>query len=164
MKRLILALAMCAAIASCQKKEDKDPIDVSKTTYLMDGKWQLKVSLWLPDVNDSNATWVDQYTPLPGCEKDNFYVFNTLTRVSLYEGGVKCNISAPDSIVYGYRLTNNDNYLEIYTNPDEENHSNVLAGTVTYSTIDSFMVTYRQQHPVDSAVTSEYKKTYVKIP
>jgi len=164
MKKIVLALAVCATIASCQKKEDTDPIDVSKSTYLMNGKWQLKAFTWLPDINDSTSFETDQYEALPGCEKDNYYVFNTLNRVSLYDNMTKCNISAPDSIVYGYVLSNNDNYLEVYTNPDDVNHVNVLYGSVTYESIDSFLLTNTQPHPVDSTKTSRYKRLFVKIP
>lgn len=165
MKKIILALACCSALfASCVKDEDKDPIDVSKTTYLMDGRWQLKVFTWLPDIGDSTSTPVDVYTPLPGCQKDNFYIFNTQTRTSLYEGNSKCNVSDPDSVVYGYNLTNNDQHLEIFTNPDDANHEIRLAGDMTYPTIDTFVITYLKQNPQDSTKTSRYTEKYVKIP
>jgi hypothetical protein len=162
MKKVILALAICATIVSCQKKEDTDPIDVSKTTYLMNGTWKLKFSTWLPDINDSTSFPVDVYTPLPGCEKDNFYKFNSINRTTLYEGGSKCDQTSPDSIVYGYKLTQNDQHLEIYTDPDAVDHSIVLAGTTTYPRIDSFVVTYTAPHPQDSTKTSRYVKAYVK--
>jgi hypothetical protein len=162
MKKAILALAICATIVSCQKKEDTDPIDVSKTTYLMDGGWKLKFSTWRPDINDSASFPIDVYEPIPGCEKDNFYKFNTTNRVSLHEGGSKCVQTNPDSTVYGYVLTQNDSHLEIYTDPDAPNHSIVLAGNVIYPRIDSFSVTYTAPHPTDSTKTSQYVKAYVK--
>jgi hypothetical protein len=163
MKKIILALACCSVLASCVKEEDKKPIDVSKTTFLMDGHWQLKVFTWLPDITDSTATPVDIYTPIPGCEKDNFFVFNTTSRVSLYEGSSKCDVNAPDSIVYGYYLTNNDKRLEIYTNPDDANHETLLAGDMTYPTIDSFVLTYLAPNPQDSTKTSRYVRKYAKF-
>lgn len=165
MKKIILAFACCAAIfASCVKDEDKDPIDVSKTTFLMDGRWQLKVATWLPDIDDSTSTPVDVYTPLAGCEKDNFYVFNTINRTSLYEGNSKCNITAPDSTLYGYKLTNSDKYLEIFTDPDADTHFTWLAGDMAYPSIDTFTVTYYKANPQDSTKTSRYINTYVKLP
>jgi hypothetical protein len=162
MKKVILALAICATIVSCQKKEDTDPIDVSKTTYLMNGKWKLKFSTWLPDMNDSASFPVDVYTPLSGCQKDNYYKFNTINRTTLYEGGSKCALSDPDSTIYGYRLTQNDLHLEIYTDPDAVDHNTILAGDVTYPRIDSFVVTYTGPNPQDSSKTSKYVKAYVK--
>ncbi len=163
MKKLILALACSAALASCVKKEDKDPIDVSKTTFVMDGKWQLKVYTWLPDVSDPTSSPVDVYTPLPGCRKDNFYIFNTKTRVSLYDNLSKCAITDPDSTVYGYTLTNDDKYLTIFNNPDDANHTNVLAGDITYPSIDTFVVTYLGINPQDTTKTSRYTEKYAKI-
>ena len=164
MKKIILAFACCSLFASCVKDEDKDPIDVSKTTYLMDDSWQLKVYTWLPDIADSASTPVDVYTPIPGCEKDNFFVFNTTNRTSLYEGMAKCIVSAPDSIAYGYTLSNNDKHLEIFTDPDGENHDILLAGDMTYPTIDTFVMTYLKQNPQDSTKTSRYVRKYVKQP
>jgi hypothetical protein len=162
MKKAILALAICATVVSCQKKEDTDPIDVSKTTYLMDKSWKLTFFTWLPDINDSTSTPVDQYTPLTGCIKDNYFTFYATNRVSLHEGGSKCDQSAPDSTVYGYELTNNDKNIRIYDNPDLPEHHNLLAGDITYPSIDSFVVTYTAPHPVDSSITSRYVKAYVK--
>lgn len=162
MKKAILALAICATVVSCQKKEDTDPIDVSKTTYLMDKSWKLTFFTWLPDINDSASFPVDVYTPLSGCEKDDFFRFYTKNRVSDNEGGSKCNLSDPDSTVYGYELTNNDKFLRIYTDPDLPEHDDVLAGDITYPSIDSFVVTYTAPHPQDSSKTSRYVMAYVK--
>lgn len=162
MKKVILALAICATIASCQKKEDTDPIDVSKTTYLMDGSWRMKVYTWLPDITDSAGIPVNIYTPIAGCQKDNYFTFYSINRTSLYEGGSKCNIAAQDSVIYGYKLTQDDKHLEIYNNPDEANHSVLLAGDMTYPTMDSFVVTYTAPNPTDSTKTSRYVRAYVK--
>lgn len=164
MKKLTLALACSALFASCVKKVDKDPIDVSKTTFVMNGMWQLKVFTWLPDVSDIASTPVDVYTPLPGCKKDDFYIFNTKTRVSLYNNLSKCGVTDPDSTVYGYTLINDDKYLTIFTNPDDAEHTNVLAGDITYPSIDTFVVTYLKTNPQDSTKTSRYTEKYVKLP
>lgn len=163
MKKLILALASCALFASCVKEEDKKPIDVSKTTFLMAGKWQLKVYTWLPDIADSTSTPVDAYTALPGCKKDNYFIFNTINRVSLYEGMSKCAISDPDSTVFGYTLTNNDQYLDIYTFPDEAEHTTYLGGDMKYPTIDTFVITYLKRNPQDTTKTSRYTEKYAKV-
>ena len=163
MKKVIFALAICASIVSCQKKEDTDPIDVSKTVYVMDKKWELKAYTWLPDINDSASFPVDEYTPLPGCQKNNYLIFNTINRVSEYEGDTKCNVNDPDSTVYGYILSNNDAHLQIYSNPDDVTHQIYFDGDVKYPSIDTFIVTYHGPNPADSNLISEYVKTYVKI-
>lgn len=165
MKKLIFALAACAVVViSCQKKEDKDPIDVSKTTFLMDGRWQLKVYTTLFDMNDSLSTPVDSYTPLAGCEKDDYLIFNTTNRVSRYQGATKCNISDPDSVIYGYQLSENDRKLWIYTDPESEIHENYLSGDISYPSIDSFTVIYTARNPQDTTKTSLIRKTYCKLP
>jgi hypothetical protein len=163
MNKIILSLAACAMIASCTKKEDKDPIDVSKTTLVMDGKWQLKAISWLPDVNDPTSFPVDDFSPLPGCEKDNFLIFKTKSNVTLFENGSKCSISAPDSIEYMYTLTNDDKFIRIYANAEDPANSSILAGDVKYPTVDSFIVTYTKTNPQNNDLTSRYVKTYVKF-
>ncbi len=161
MKKVIFALAICATIVSCQKKEDKDPIDVSKTTYLMSQHWQLKYYTLRPDVDDSSSFAAP--VTIPTCSQDDYLGFNTINRVSLYDGLSKCVIGSPDSIVYGYALTSNDAHLQIYTNPEDQNHQIYLEGAVTYPSIDSFIVTYRAPKQGDSTKTSEHIKYYVKI-
>lgn len=162
MKKLIFALATCTIFASCVKDEDKDPIDVSKTTYLKDGGWQLKKWTWLVNVDDSTSETRDIYEPLSGCEKDNYLIFNTNNTVTRYEGNSKCEISAPDSVAYSYELVDNDGFLRIWSNPEDKDNSIVLAGKAIYPSIDTFFVTYRKPHPSDSTKTSEYVETYVK--
>ncbi|WP_118952311.1 hypothetical protein [Taibaiella helva] len=165
MKKILLVGAACALVfAACQKKEDTDPIDVSKTTYLKNGKWQLKGLMWLPDIDDSMGVPVDQYTPLPGCKKDNYYVFTSINRTTYYEGDTKCNIADPDTVVLGYTLSDNDKHLELYDNPDDENHNILLSGDVAYPSIDTFVVTYMKRNPIDTTKTSRYTEKYVKIP
>ncbi|WP_118975408.1 hypothetical protein [Taibaiella koreensis] len=165
MKKLLLAGIACALVfAACQKKEDTDPIDVSKTTYLKSGKWQLKYLTWLPDIGDTMGVPVDQYTPLPGCKKDDFYIFTSINRATFFEGDTKCNVADPDSVALGYALTNDDKHLELYGNPDDETHNTVLAGDMTYPSIDTFVITYLKTNPIDTTKTSRYTEKYVKLP
>lgn len=163
MKKLLLAgLGFTLLFASCKKAdEDKQPIDVSKTKMLMSGKWQLKAYIFVNDINDPTSMQLDHYTPLPGCEKDNFFIFNTTSNVSLYEGKTKCAITAPDSTVYSYRFTNDEKYIQIYGNPDDVDNSLLLWGDVKYPSVDSFVVHYTTYNET-TEVTSGHTKTYVK--
>lgn len=165
MKKLILALTIGTLFASCQYKEDVDPIDVSKTAFVMDGYWMLKGGTWRPDVNDETSTPVDDYAPMPGCVKDNFYQFKTSNRVTLFEGLTKCIATAEDSTVLGYALTKNDSHLRIYSNPDDEPdlQTTIIEGGVKFPSIDSFVVTYDLPHPSVQDVTSRYTRTFVKF-
>lgn len=162
MKKIIFALASCAVLASCVKEKDKEPIDVSKTTYLMDGRWQLKVYTRYNDINDTTSV-SDALTPMSGCEKDNYFSFNTANVVIQHEGTSKCEITAPDSLEFRYGLTSNDNYLRIWSNPDDADNSIILAGDVKYPSIDTFIVSYNRPSPQDSSIIQKHVKTYVKL-
>ena len=166
MKKVILALSICATIVSCQRQQENVvPIDVSKTVYLMNDAWQLKASTWKADITDTINGPVDQYTSLPSCQKDNYWIFNSPSVVTMYEGKTKCNINAPDSTVYGYTLTNNDNYLTIYNGPvGSPNNTVYLEGNMAYPSIDTFVLTYQAPDPLDTSKTSQYVQTYVKQP
>jgi len=162
MKKVIFALAICASIVSCQKKEDTTPIDVSKTVYLMDKSWMIKAWSIRPDVSDTltppDPTYFDSKN---GCEKDNYIVFNTTNRATIYEGASKCDQQAPDSIVYGYTLSSTENYIKIFV-PDVPEEPTYVAGDMKYLSIDTFTLTYRLPKPGDSTITQEFKRTYVK--
>ncbi|PSK92033.1 hypothetical protein [Taibaiella chishuiensis] len=163
MRKLLLAgLGFTLLFASCSKsEEDKQPIDVSKTKMLMSGKWQLKAYVFVNDISDPTSMPLDYYTPLPGCEKDNFFIFNTTNQVSLYEGNTKCAATAPDSTVYNYNFTNDEKYLKIYSNPDDVDNSLILWGDVKYPTVDSFVIYYTTFNST-TEITSGHTKTYTK--
>ncbi len=163
MRKLLLAgLGLTLLFASCKKaEEDKQPIDVSKTKMLMDGSWKLKSYIFINDVNDPTSMPLDYYTPLAGCEKDNFFVFNTRSAVTLYEGNTKCAATAPDTIAYNYSFENDEKYLRIFANPDDVANSTILAGDITYPAPDSFIVKYTSYNET-TEVTSGHTKTYVK--
>lgn len=161
MRKLILALACCGLLASCVKDIDKEIVDVSKTTYLMNGKWQLKAMTWLPDINDPTAFPVDVYTSKGDCEKDNQFVFATSSVMVEYEN-LKCALTQPDSTIYNYALTQNDRFLSVWSNPDDVANSIFLAGDITFPSIDTFVVTYNGVHPQNQDLVSRYVKTFVK--
>lgn len=163
MKKVIFALAIGASIVSCQKKEDTDPIDVSKTVYLKDKSWLIKAWSIRANVADSNSIADPTYYDTKnGCEIDNFIVFNSASRATIHEGASKCDQNAPDSTVYGYTLTDNEKHIYIFTNPDDPEHQTYLDGDIKYPSIDTFTVTYRLPSPSDSTVIQEFVRTYVK--
>jgi len=163
MKKVIFALAICAAIVSCQKEEDTKPIDVSKTVYLMDKGWIVKGWTFRANVNDTLAPADSSYfNSINGCEKDNILVFNTTSKATIYEGGSKCDQQAPDSVEYYYTLSNNDNNIRIYGSPDDIDNTTYINGDITYSSIDTFSIKYRKPSPADPTIIQEFVKTYVK--
>lgn len=162
MKKIILVLASCSILASCVKDEDKEPIDVSKVTYLMDGKWQLKMSTMIPDITDPAAVPVDLYYPLIDCIKDNHLEFKSGSDVTEYEN-IRCNNQQFDLLDMKYSLEQNQQYLKIWLNPDDPDNSIFLAGDISYPSIDTFVVTYLGTNPDDETLTARFTKTYVKF-
>jgi hypothetical protein len=162
MKKLIIAIACTAALASCVKEEDKKIVDVSKTAYLMEGKWIMTAYTWLADVNDTTPGRADMYIGMNACDKDDVWKFHSREGVTEYEM-VKCNLTQPDSIALGYSLTNDDKYIKVFANPADPDNSLILSGDAVFPSIDTMIVTYRTPNPNDEEITSEYVKTYVRI-
>ena len=163
MKKLILALSCCAfAVLSCTPENDKVPIDASKARMLKDGSWQLKAYILIPDIAAEVPMPQDAYTPLPGCQKDDYMVFNEDNMLLIYQGLTKCNITDPDSTVYHYQLESDEKFLRVWANPDDPTNSVLMAGDVTYPSIDSFILTYTAPSIGDPDVTSRHTMTFVK--
>lgn len=164
MKKLILFFAAFSILfTSCQKSdEDLNPIDASKVKLLMDGYWKLTDYKVLPDVSDSTAFQMDLYTPIPGCEKDDFYKFVSPSIFTKYEGDSKCTVSAPDSVQFYYQLTENENHLIMWSNPDDREHSIIYDAQITYPSLKKFILVYRI-YSENTELTSEHTKTFQKM-
>jgi len=163
MKKIILFVAGIGLLASCSKNVKSDtPIDASKSKMLMDGAWQLKAYMINPDINDSLSIPQDAYTPLPGCVKDNFYVFHNAGVLVQYEGYHKCTLSDPDSVALLYQLSNNETHLRVWSNPDDPEHSVLFDGNMAYPSVDSFILDF-QTYDSAADMTSEHTLTYVKM-
>jgi hypothetical protein len=129
----------------------------------MDKSWIVRAWSIKPDINDTlNAPDTTYFSTINGCEKNNYLVFNSPNRVSMHEGASKCDEQAPDSVVYGYTLSNNDSHINIFTNPDGENHDTYIDGEIKYFAIDSFSIKYRLPDPANPDITQEFVKTYGK--
>ncbi len=162
MRKIVFALATCSILASCVKEENKNPIDVSKTTYLMDGKWQLKMSTIVKDITDPLSFPEDTYAVLQECVKDNYFQFKSESLVTDYEN-VRCQKDQPDYRDLYYALEANEGYLKIWLDPENPDGSIVLAGDISYLSIDTFQVTYVGRNPNNEDLTSRFVKTYVKF-
>lgn len=159
MKKLILILTVASvAFASCEKE---DPIDVSKTKYLMDGYWMLKGSTINSNIDDPASMDIDQYASLDGCLKDNIYAFRSSSKFVLGEGNLKCDVNNPDSTEMYWKFTAVDNsYLIVYKDQADVDNTIYWSGDVTYKTIDTFILTYTKVD--DDGVASRIKDMYVK--
>lgn len=163
MKKLILALSCCALVAvACTPEEATQPIDASKARMLKDGSWQLKAYILIPDIAAEIPMPQDVYIAMPGCQKDDYIVFNNDYVLSIYQGLTKCNITDPDSVVYQYTLENDEKFLRVWANPDDPDNSVLMAGDVTYPSVDSFIMTYIAPSVADPDVSSRHTMTFVK--
>lgn len=163
MKKILLALSCCAIVGmSCTPEEDTLPVDVSKAKMLMSGSWQLKAYMFTPDIAAEIPVFEDYYTPMAGCEKDDYFIFNNSNVMSKYQGLTKCNIADPDSMVYNYSLTQDENFMQVWADPDDPENSVLMAGDMTYPSVDTFIISSLLPNPLDPDVTSRHTMTFVK--
>lgn len=160
-KFFLFALGICL-FASCAKNVDEDgQVNATKQKMLMDKAWQLRGYMIDPDINDSTDIPVNAYTPIPDCKKDNYLIFNDDHTVSEYDHYIKCAMTDPDTVAYNYSLTNNENHLMVWSNPDDVDHSVVMDGDMTYPSIDTFILTFQVYDSIQK-ITSEHVQTFVK--
>lgn len=167
MKKLLLIFAAFGLLmTSCQKDldtaTDAPLIDASKAQLLMHGMWQLTGYTINPNINDSNAYAVDYFPPIPGCEKDNLIKFQSKSLMTIHEGLSKCVLSAPDSVDFSYSLTNDDQRITIWSNPDDMANSILYDGDITYPSLNKFVLYYLVYDEV-SEITSGHTRTYEKV-
>ena len=160
MKKFLFALAGVAIFATSCKKED--PIDTSKTKYLMDKYWRMSKSIYIGDVADPLDFGTDIFPGFPTCEKDDYYHFATSSTGELHDHFAKCSGTDPDQMPFFWTITNNETHLKLYTNPEFPDESVHLEGDVTYVSIDTFILTYTVYSDV-SEKTSRYTNTYYKL-
>ncbi len=170
MKKIVLALAGCAFLfASCEKaEEDKQPIDVSKTKFLMEGAWQLKAYTIVADISDPASPPIDAYAPIPACVKDDYLAFHSPNEVTEYAGDMKCPQSPgqdeqPDYLSFFYSLTNDDQHLTIWSNPDDPDNSIRMVGEMKYPSINVFEISYVLPNAQNGDLSSRHTLTYVRI-
>lgn len=161
-KLLLFTLGICL-FASCSKNLDTNgPIDASKQKMLMSAKsWQLRAFTLNPHLEDTNSVAYSIYNTIPDCQKDNYYIFNSQTTVSLYDHYLKCTLSEPDTIAYSYSLTNNEKHLKVWSDPHDPQNSIVMEGDMTYPSIDTFILTY-ETYDANADSTAQYVKTFVR--
>jgi len=159
MRKLLFAVAGLALFTASCKKED--PIDTSKTRYLMDDYWRLTKSIYIADISNPLDLGTDVYPDMLPCEKDNFMKFNTPSTFTIYDHYVKCTPGDPDEWAYFWQLSNNETHLKIFSDPAMPDETVFLEGDVTYRSIDTFIFTYTTFNE-DTEVTSRTTNTYVK--
>ncbi len=106
------ALAILLAgmtISGCSKKDSKDP---SRSELLASGSWKFSNA-----GIDANGDGVID-SPLPDgtigeCSQDDTFVFNTNGTGTADEGATKCDPADPQTVNFGWTLSNNDQNLTL---------------------------------------------------
>jgi len=160
MRKLLFAVAGLALFTASCKKED--PIDTSKTKYLMDDYWRLTKSIYISDISDPLNLGSDIYPDMMACVKDNFMKFNTASTYTVYDHYVKCSPGDPDTREFFWQLSNNETHLKIFADPALPDETVYLQGDMTYRSIDTFILTYTT-FDEDTEITSRTTNTYVKF-
>lgn len=116
MKKVLPALCLFAlAISTSCKKDDNNPGSSSgnKSSTLSSGKWKIISSTASYTVAGQQFNNIDIFTPLPGCQKDDLFLFNGDGTCTKDEGASKCSSSAPQTSDAGtWQLLNNENQLK----------------------------------------------------
>ncbi|MCW5921420.1 MAG: lipocalin family protein [Saprospiraceae bacterium] len=104
---LLLALLSAQAFVACKKDSTDAP-----NNALTNGRWRAIASTATITVGTINQT-VDALAMLPGCERDNFFIFQAGGTLITDEGATKCNSSAPQQTTGTWLLTQNDTRLVV---------------------------------------------------
>jgi lipocalin-like protein len=110
MTKLTLTVFSVILILSSCKKDSNSPNGVS--AILISGKWQITASTSVFTIAGDTQT-VDNFSLLPSCMQDNYYIFNSDGTGTTDEGTTKCDDSDPQTTSTGnWQLVNNDTQLQ----------------------------------------------------
>lgn len=112
MKYFFLTLTLVIILVSCAKKPVINP---SREDMLRTGRWKIsagKLYCRLPSGKDTLLDYLNYV--LPDCYKDNYIVFDSLFYGAVFTGATRCDASEGDQIPFRWRLTNNDNNMDLY--------------------------------------------------
>lgn len=168
MKKILLALSSFVLLftASCTKEIDDRDVDVSKPVYLQESYWMLTSLIENLDYGNEESLDKEIFPFLDDCIKDNVYEFETKSDFSVAEHHLKCNASNPDKTNYYYSISNKDNYIKIWSNPDDIDNSIYMQGEIT--TINTKKFTIKTVHYNESTTKTEMRlytyETYLVKP
>jgi len=107
----VLLLVMLSVVG-CTKTPDSTS---SVASTLMTGRWHITsgtLKMKLPNGNDTSLNYYSLF--LPVCHQDDYIRFYSSQYGAVYTSTVKCDPSEPDSVSFGWQLTNNNAGLNIY--------------------------------------------------
>jgi len=165
MKTLKLALTIAIAsigFVSCDKKEE--PIDVSKRAYLYDRAWNLIEHRHTINADDEFPVYTDVLATTSPCKYDDFYFFDTKTSGVYSDYFVRCDASLPEHTPIFLDISEDDQIISVYSNPDDINASLLIYGHMKTPHIDTFTVENRYWSEDTETFQLDFKKFVVTYP
>lgn len=157
---LISGLFAVATLSSCEK--EPEPIDVTKNAFLHERAWQMSDYRLTTNIDAEVPVWTDLFTMMDPCKKDDYFFFHTKNSGAVYDYFIKCATTDPDSEPFYFSITDNDQYITVYTNPEDMAGSIILQGKITTPHIDEFKVNHRYWNEA-TELTEEVEFTFNKI-
>lgn len=141
---LLSGLLILTALSSCDKQET---VDVTKTGYLYNRGWQIIGLRSTSNVDVEEPIWVNLYDAMDPCKKDDYYFFSTKSSGAVYDHFIKCALSDPDSVQFWFSVSEDDQFIKVYSNPEDVEGSILVQGKITTPHIDTFKVNHRYWNP-----------------
>jgi hypothetical protein len=111
-KYFLLALSLVLIFTACNKTPT--PQTPGKADILRTGKWKISSGTFIIRLPNGLDTTLDYMKFMSKCHQDDYIVFDSGMNAAIYNGATKCNPSEADHIPFLWKLTNNDNYMDLY--------------------------------------------------
>jgi hypothetical protein len=111
-KYFLLALSVVLIFTACNRTPK--PQTPGKGDILRTGKWKISSGTFIVRLPNGNDTTLDYMKFMSNCHKDDYIIFDSGLNAQIYSGSNKCNAGDPDHMAFYWRLTHNDNYMDLY--------------------------------------------------
>ena len=111
MKYFFLVLLAVALFAACNKTPTST---ANRENILRNGRWKVTggtLTVKKPNGKDTILNYTDW---IPYCHKDDYIKFDSLMHAAIFPGPITCNAQEPDSIGFVWKLSNNENTIDLY--------------------------------------------------
>lgn len=165
MKTAKLALSVILAslvLSSCN--ENEEPIDVTKRAYLHTRAWNLIEHQYTNNADAEVPVFTDLLATTSPCRFDDFYFFTTKNSGVYSDYFVRCDATLPEQTPIFLDISEDDNIISVYTNPDDVGASMLLYGVMKTPHIDTFTVENRYWDEASETFHLDKKKFVVTEP
>lgn len=97
LKHLTLMTLTVLLLVSCNKKSNTTTTAKTKTQLLTQSTWKLTNVRY----KINSGSWVDAYSTIQSCVKDNIVSYSTTSIYSVDEGATKCSVTDPQTYISG---------------------------------------------------------------